>query len=150
MHQTEDVPSWRGKVTRLLSSINEVSQTVPVVVTVKDPYKNMILGSKPPLTKGRYCKVTLLGNKAAEKYCVSRTALHDNNVLIINDGKLEVRTVKVDYFQEDYAVISDGINSGEQIILSDLFPAVPNMKITGVDKTETVLNNYPWFVETKE
>ena len=150
VEQTEDVPVWRGKVSRLLSSINEVSQTVPVVVTVKNPYKDMILGSKPPLTKGRYCKVTLLGNKTAPKYCVSRTALHNNKVLIMKDGRLEIRDVKVDYFQEDYAVISDGINKGERIILSDVFPAVPNMKITGIDKTETVLSNYPWFVETMD
>ena len=150
VEQTEDAPVWRGKVTRLLSSINEVSQTVPVVVTVKNPYKDMVLGSKPPLTKGRYCKVTLLGDKTASKYCISRTALHHNKVLIMKDSKLEVRDVKVDYFQEDYAVISNGISKGERIILSDVFPAIPNMPITGVNKTETVLSNYPWFVEAME
>ena len=138
---------WNGKVTRVLSSVDKTSQTVPVVVTVKDPYKNMIPGVRPALVKGRYCKITLLGRKEEKRYCIPREAYQEGSILLLDDGKLKLANIKVEFFQDDYVIINEGINDGDSIILSDLFPAIPNMSLIGVDKTDEVKNNYPWFVD---
>lgn len=141
---------WHGKVTRVLSSVDKTSQTVPIVVTVKDPYKNMIPGVRPALVKGRYCKIILLGKKEEKRFCIPREAYQEGSVLLLDDGKLKLANIKVEFFQDDYVVVNKGINEGDSIILSDLFPAIPNMSLIGVDKTDEVKNSYPWFIALTE
>ena len=120
-------PVWHGRVTRVGSSLDPGTQTVPVIVEVRDPYKNVELGVRPPLVPDVFCEVTLFGDTIDGVVLVPREALRDGRVYLFDQGKLHIRPVTVAALEEDVAVVSGGIESGEKVILTDLFPASEGM-----------------------
>lgn len=141
---------WHGSISRISSSINLNTQTVPFVISVKNPYDKVIPGVKPPLVKGMYCQIQVLGQKHKNVFCIPRSAYQQGRLLIIEDGKLQIRKVTPKFVQDDYIIIEDNIEAGEQIILSDIFPAIPDTKLDGIDKTKEITKKYPWFVSKEK
>ncbi len=142
---------WSGRVSRILSSVDINSQNVTVVVTVKGPYDNMKPGVRPPLVKDMYCKVQLLGEKLEDQFCFPRNSYQEGRFLCLEEGKLKIKNISEKaYFQDNYVVITDGLQEGDKIVLSDVFPAYNDMPISGVDTSEEEWKNYPSFIKIKE
>lgn len=139
--------TWEGEITRILAGIDFTTQTATLVATVKDPYQNVEIGVRPALMKGMQCKVTILGGKVPNCFCIPRSAYQQGRILILNNGKLEFRSVKLDFYQEHFVMIREGIRAEEKIILDDIPSAKAQMPLHGVDKTEEIIASYPWFVE---
>ena len=69
---------------------------------------------------------------------VHRTLPHralrdDSNLWVIEDGRLRVRAVTVVYRDTDYLYITDGINAGDQIILSSLDVVTDGMLVRSAE-----------------
>ena len=61
---------------------------------------------------------------------LSRTALRDKNrVWVVQDGRLNFREVNVVYADKDTAIISEGLQSGEQVITSLLAGVIDGMGV---------------------
>ena len=61
---------------------------------------------------------------------LNRTALRDKNrVWVVQDGKLAFRAVKVVYADKDKAIISEGLQSGDQVITSLLAGVIDKMSV---------------------
>ena len=59
---------------------------------------------------------------------VPRAALHAGHVYVVDsDSRLERRAVEVAFVQSSFAAIRSGLQGGEQVVLSDLYPAVAGM-----------------------
>ena len=120
--------SWPGRFARMSDTLDPKTRTVGVIVEVDAPYAGMRPGERPPLVKGLFVEVTLLGKPLNNRLILPRSALHQGHVYIVNaDDRLVVRPVTVSLLQPTFAVIASGLKPGERVILSDLAPAIEGM-----------------------
>ena len=102
-------------------------------MTVDDPYENVEPGVRPPLVKGLFVRVTIEGPPLDGQRVVPRSAVHDGRVFVANaENRLETRTVRVRAFQRDLALIADGLDFGDRVVVSDVSPAVEGMLLDPV------------------
>jgi len=137
---------WRGKVTRLGSSMDPATQCFPVVIQVPNPYSDLVPGVRPPLVPDVFCEVTLWGMTVDDVVVIPRDSLHemprgdlDDEVLQtvyvlegasrqvvdgevrFRDGRLSMRQVSVLVEEGQRVVIDSGIEDGDLVILGDFY-----------------------------
>lgn len=117
---------WNGTFRRF-EGIDPATRAMGVVVEVTEPRQR---GGGPPLLPGMYVEVELRGAERPACLAVPRTALHEGIVYVVGKReRLELRTVETDLLQEQFACISKGVKAGEQVVLTELAPAVEGMLI---------------------
>jgi len=129
--------TWKGKVTRLKSGLDETTRTVPVVVEVKDPFKGVKPGISPPLVPGMFVDVALEGKLFRDVVRLPRSALHEGSVYLVTDGRLEIRKVDVALKTRDQAIITAGVKSGDKVILSPMPIPIPGTELRIAGETKS-------------
>jgi len=125
---------WSGAFSRTSESIDISTGVLTVYVTVDEPYKNFIPGTKPPLIKNMYCEVELSGRPVPDKIVIPYQAVHDRHVYLVNkNNRLEIRPIKISWQQGEIIVVKEGLEKGEQVIVTDLAPAISGMLLKPVD-----------------
>lgn len=119
---------WKGRFTRVSDTLDRQTRTFGVYVTVDNPYKKIRPGEKPPLLKNMYCEVELRGKPREKAVVIPRDALHQEAVYIANSSdRLEIRKVEVGYAQGSLISIKKGLVAGDQVIVTDVIPAIEGM-----------------------
>ena len=124
-----------GTVLRLLADIEEQGRMARLLVSVADPLDfNQPTGQRSPLLLGEYVEVKILGRMLPVTFKVPRFAVHNGNqVWLAQQGQLQVRNVEIVWRDQDFLYISaaqhGGLSAGEQLIVSDLAAAVPNLPL---------------------
>jgi multidrug efflux pump subunit AcrA (membrane-fusion protein) len=151
----DESPVWHGRVTRVGSGLDASTRTVPVIVEVPEPYQGAIPGVRPPLLPDVFCHVTFFGATVDDVVVIPRDCLHETperdgrsstaalptnggeySVYLLRDGALEIAEVGVLSQEDDFAVIEAGIDDGDLVILTDLFPVSEGMPLEGeLDET---------------
>ena len=122
---------WKARFSRMSESIDSQTGTVGVYVTVDNTYLKARPGERPPLIKNMYCEVELRGRPRPKSVVIPRAALHQKTVYIAGiKNRLERRAVTVDYVQGNLASITKGVNPGENVIVTDIVPAIDGMLLT--------------------
>lgn len=124
----ENGPVWDAQFERITGSLDPSSRTLGVIVSVAEPYKNITPGTKPPLIKGMYTQV-ILASQPKSFLVIPRDALHNNQLYLIDQANQLVRISPNYQVQGSMLLIEDKLTAGERIITSDLFPAIPQMKL---------------------
>ena len=125
----EEVQNWTGLIVRSEENVDPTNRMVYVVAKVDDPYslKNM---DGIPLRRGTFLTATIQGRTAKNVIVLPRTALRGKDrVWIANNGKLNYRKVKVVYQNKNKAIISQGIEPDDQVIISLLAGVINGMGI---------------------
>jgi len=136
--------NWQAKVERISSSIDPKTRTLGLFVSVDKPNTQIVPGIKPPLLEGMYTEVTIKGN-AKKFFVIPRDAMHEGELYIANkDNKLERRVLKPSLVQGNMALFEHGLNKGEKIIVSDLFPAIPGMSLKLTDDKRSEQSIIDW------
>ena len=126
---SKDSPYWPANIERISSTIDPDTRTLGIIVSVDNPYQQVIPGTKPPLMQGMFTEVLLQG-RAKSFYIIPRDALHENEIYIANQqDQLERRTVKHSQVQGEMVLMANGLQAGESLIVSDVFPAIPDMQL---------------------
>jgi RND family efflux transporter MFP subunit len=137
--------SWDGKVARTGGLLDTQTQSQSIVVRVEDPYQKASPGERPPLIRNTFVKVTLKAPVLNKQLLLPITAIHNNQVYTLNDeNKLQIKDVKVDFVQQQVAVISSGLTSGDKIILSQLSPAIEGMTLKPMQDNKML----EWLTQT--
>lgn len=119
---------WKGRFTRVSDTLDRQTRTIGVYVTVDNPYKKIRPGEKPPLIKNMYCEVELRGKPRDKAVIIPRSALHQGAVYIANSSnRLEIRKIETGYAQGSLVSVKKGLAVGEQIIVTDVIPAIEGM-----------------------
>lgn len=119
---------WPARFARIRETVDPRTRTIGVVVAVDEPYKQARPGERPPLAKNMYVEVELRGRTQPGRVVVPRSALQNGTVYVVGSGsRLERRTVAVGMRQSDFVVITSGLEAGEQVVVSDLVPAIDGM-----------------------
>jgi RND family efflux transporter MFP subunit len=121
-----------GTVIKLLGELEAEGRMARVLVEIKDPLGLNISEKKhPPLLIGEYVRMEIEGRQLEKVYRIPRTALRDNTRiwLVSNDGKLEIRSVETVWRDAQTVLLTDGLQPGEQLIVSDLSKPVRGMPL---------------------
>jgi RND family efflux transporter MFP subunit len=123
-----DKAVWDADFTRTDATLDAQTRTVGIIVAVDDPYGLIIMGQRPPLVRNMFCEVEISGRPIAGQIIIPRSALHDGRVYVVDgENRLRRRPVDVAFTQADFAVIREGLAAGEQVVVSDVMPAVEGM-----------------------
>ncbi len=131
--------SWQGRFARMSDTLDPKTRTVGVIVEVDAPYAGRRPDQRPPLVKGLFVEVTLLGKPLDRRLVVPRSALHQGHLFIVDDDRrLAIRPVTLSLLQPEFAVVGAGLAAGEQIVLSDLVPAIEGMLLQPQEDQQAV------------
>ena len=122
-----------GRVERLMGDLDTVGRLARLLVSIKDPL-NMFAEknkNKIPLLIGAYVNVEIEGETISEAVEIPRSAIHEENKVWIMDVNdlLEIRQVQVAWRLKDTVLIKNGIEEGERIVLSRIYPPVSGTKL---------------------
>jgi len=123
--------NWAAKVVRSEGVIDDKSRMSYLVAEVKDPYalasQNI---QKPVLRFGSYINAEILGKSLASATMVPRYLVNDDRVAILNEES-KLQFVEVDIVRQVGAnvVISQGLNTGDQMIVSALDYPIDGMQL---------------------
>jgi multidrug efflux system membrane fusion protein len=122
--------TWSGKVTRLKGALDATTRTVPIVVEIKEPFKDINPGKSPPLLPGMFVDVVIEGALMKNVARIPRSALHNGgSVYLVADGKLQIKKVNVDMLTRNEAIVSKGLKDGDKVILSPLAVPIPGTEL---------------------
>lgn len=129
---------WEGTFSRRSDTLDTETRTIGLIVTVNNDFENPAQKRGRLLLKGAYCKVLLKGLEQPGSIVIPRSALHPQNIVYLmnSEQKLEKRKIEVFYSLSNFSVIQNGLKSGDNLILSDIIPAVEGMKVDPAMDTE--------------
>tara|TARA_R110001583_G_scaffold2536_5_gene18247 strand:- start:16076 stop:17419 length:1344 start_codon:yes stop_codon:yes gene_type:complete len=120
---------WSAKLTRIADNINSEQATIGFYLDIKQDFKQLGLGNKPQLIKGMFVSANIQGFSSAQ-FMIPEKALHGDKVYVMESNKkLSLRSVQVNFRNNQGVAISGDIKAGEWLVLNDLIPAIPGMSL---------------------
>jgi len=123
------IVSWDAEVDRSGGKIDAQTQSQSVIVRIENPYAQAEPGKKPPLLRDTFVKVILKAPVLKNQILLPISAIHNDNVYLVKEGKLEIRPIKVDFVQDQIAIVKSGVEAGDIVVMSMLSPAVEGMPL---------------------
>ena len=124
---------WPARFARVSPTIDPRTRTVGIIVEVDEPYRRAQPGVRPPLVKGMFVEVVLSG-RPRDAVVIPSGAVHGGAVYVAADGnRLARRPIEVSLSQPSFLVVAEGIEAGDRVVVSDLFPAIEGMLLDPVD-----------------
>ena len=122
---------WSGKLVRLDASIDPQTRMLYAIAEVDAPYGKNVSATGMPLAVGLFVQASIEGRKMSAAHVIPRDALRAGNIVFIvnSEGLLEIREVAVAHTSPDRAVISAGLQVGEQVITSPVRNPVQGMTL---------------------
>ena len=111
---------WKGRIDRTEGQVERESRAIYLISEI-DPKQNR-KGNPIAPQPGLFVNTAISGRKFDHVARVPATAFLDLNrvVLVSQEGKLEFREVKVLRREGDYVYVTDGLNEGERLCLTEL------------------------------
>lgn len=126
--------TWTARISQVEGALDARARTVPIVVAVDNPYAGANPPSRLPLVPNMQVQISFQGVPLTDAIVIPEAALHGEAVRLVGpDGLLDVRPVTVAFSQNGRAVIADGIEPGEIVIIDDIAPAIPGMPLTPIE-----------------
>jgi multidrug efflux pump subunit AcrA (membrane-fusion protein) len=113
--------TFKAKVSKILPTAEAATQRYVVYLAVDIPEEQL----KPGMTG----EVSILVSVDPWALLAPRRALAGNKLLVVNDGRVEVRTVKVGYIALNVVQILDGVKEGDLVISDELDQFHPGERV---------------------
>lgn len=115
------VHKWQGTIVRTDAAIDRQTGVIFAFAEVKQPY-DLATQAGQPLAVGQFVTAEIVGRDIRSGQVIPRTALRSGNtVFVVNqDNVLEQRVVTISYAENDRIILTDGLRTGEQVVVSPL------------------------------
>ena len=134
---SDPAQEWSARVSRIEGALDARARTVPVVVTVDDPYKGADPPRRLPLVPNMQVQLSFAGAPLKGAIAIPEAALHAGMVRVVSaDDLLELRPVTAAFGQDGRVIIAEGLVPGDRVVIDDIAPAIPGMELTPVEATE--------------
>ncbi|MGM0982001.1 MAG: efflux RND transporter periplasmic adaptor subunit [Pseudomonadota bacterium] len=121
---------WSGELVRVASGLDPTTRTIRAVVRVDHPYRDARPPDRPPLQRDMYVRTRLSAPSPEPKLAIPASAVHQGEVWLVDgEARLERRAVSVAFEQGNLAVIADGLEAGERVVVDDLPAAIAGMAL---------------------
>ncbi len=119
---------WAGKIIRSEGVVDRNSRMTYLVAQIIDPYG--ISSDKPALKFGSYVTASIQGQQAERVAVVPRHLIVEGRVAVLGDDKLlKLKPVSILRESGKQAVISEGLQAGDKLIVSALDYPVEGMAL---------------------
>jgi RND family efflux transporter MFP subunit len=126
--------TWKGRVARVKSQIDEKTRTLPVVVEVNCNSKSEVNKSAINLKPGMFVTVHIKGIEIKHIYVLPRHVLYgDDSVYLFSDNRLRIRQVSILRRFKDSVFIDKGLSDGELVIKTPLSRVSDGMQVGPAD-----------------
>lgn len=117
---------WQGRLARIVG-LDQQTRTVTIAVRVDGAAAQSNATGSLPLVEGMFCQVDIPGRVLSGVYRVPRWAVsYDGKLFIARDQRLKTVNVTVARIQGEVALLSGGINPGDQVIVTRLVEPLEN------------------------
>ena len=117
----------RGRVIRAEAEVNPKTRMLSVVASVDksgDETANLVL-------VGQYAQATISGTKINEVYVIPRNNIRNQSLWVANSNmELVNRPVNVLRYENEYALVDEGIENGDRLLVSRLSSLINGQKVT--------------------
>tara|TARA_A100001011_G_scaffold112271_1_gene118727 strand:+ start:4941 stop:6074 length:1134 start_codon:yes stop_codon:yes gene_type:complete len=116
-----------GKVIRAEAEVDPKTRMLSVVASVginDDATSNLVL-------VGQYAQATIFGTKVNDVYVIPRNNIRNQSLWVV-DSNMELmnRPVNVLRYENEYALVDEGIEEGDRLMLSRLSSLINGQKVT--------------------
>jgi len=134
---SDPAQEWPARVSRIEGALDARARTVPVVVTVADPYAGADPPRRLPLVSNMQVQLAFKGAPRSGVIAIPEAALHGGMVRVAGpDNLLELRPVAAAFAQDGLVVIAEGLAPGDRVVIDDIAPAIPGMPLLPVEAAE--------------
>lgn len=121
---------WEGHVLRIMPDLEKAGKQAQLIVEIPEPNKPVT--GKGVLLLGSYVRVTIDGARVPDVFKIPSSALHGGSRvwLMTNENRLEVRAVTACWQGKDEVFISNGLKTGEQLVVSALGTPIQGMLLS--------------------
>ncbi|MEP5569547.1 MAG: efflux RND transporter periplasmic adaptor subunit [Halioglobus sp.] len=120
--------SWNARLARLERRVDEQTRVFFLVAQVDQPYDKSL--HTHILAMGLFVEARFEGAPIADAVRLPRSALHQQSfVYIVADGKLTRRDVTLVRREGDSVIVGEGLQAGDQVVLSRLDLMVNGMAV---------------------
>ncbi len=124
---------WTGHIVRSTGEVDPDTRMMQVIIEVSDPYglKEQKTREYPPLAFGTFVEVLMRGKTLSDVFVIPRTAFRDNSTvwLMDSDTMLRIRKVVALRMEKERVIVSEGLEEGDQLILTNITGAANGMKL---------------------
>lgn len=112
----------QGYLDKQIGALDGQTRLARILIKVADPLaKSTALKEKPKLMIGTFVEVNIQANPIENVVRLKRDYVRSNKtVWVMKAGKLEIRDVDIELTDNEYAYIQNGLNEGEQVVITDL------------------------------
>ncbi|MDP0497759.1 MAG: efflux RND transporter periplasmic adaptor subunit [Verrucomicrobiota bacterium JB024] len=121
-----------GHVVALLGDLDPAGRMARLLVAVDDPLAILPENrGKPALLLGDYVRVEIDGTELKGIFNLPRESFHEGTRvwMVSKDETLEVRPLQPVWMGDDSVMVSDGLEEGERLVLSNLSMPAPGLKL---------------------
>ena len=121
--------SWEGRIVRTAGAIDPQTRMVDLIAQVANPYDTS--NGRPPLSVGLFVDAAVEGKKATGVFEIPRHALKGNDrvAIIDNENKVHFKNVEVLRRTRDAAIIENGLETGDRVLLTTLNTVIEGMLV---------------------
>lgn len=128
----------KGSVARLIGTLDQQTRLARVLITVADPLGRD--SDAPPLILDTLIETRIEGREINDVVRLPREYVRDQDtVWVMKEEQLEIRETQVVFRDAEYAYLREGIEEGEDIVITTLATVAEGVglrKITNDEKTE--------------
>ncbi|MFP4480766.1 MAG: efflux RND transporter periplasmic adaptor subunit [Desulfohalobiaceae bacterium] len=123
---------WTGSTLRLTGEVDEQTRMATLLVRVQDPLG--LDSQQEQLLLDEYVRARIQGQVLEDVFALPRKALRDQDrIWIYADGQLKIRQADVIWRDQERIYLRQGLQEGEQVIVSDLSTPVSGMELQVLD-----------------
>ena len=129
------VHRWQGTLTGLDAAIDPATRTVYGTVIIEDPYSETSSVVDMPLAVGLYVDAEVEGRLMVDAVQIPSAGLRagDKIFVLTGEGLLDIRQADVVHRSRSNALLSAGVEPGEQVIVSAIRNPVRGMRLQTID-----------------
>lgn len=124
-----------GRVARMIGALDQQTRLARVVVTVDDPLGQH--SEAPPLILDTLIEARVTGKAIDNVIRLSREYVHDGDTVWVKvDNKLEIRQTEIVFRDPQFAYISEGLESGDEVVTTTLATVADGVMLRKADDPE--------------
>ncbi|MEE4185566.1 MAG: efflux RND transporter periplasmic adaptor subunit [Gammaproteobacteria bacterium] len=128
---------WQGYLDRMDGAVDDDNRVWYAVAYVDDPYNIEGSHAAAPLVVGLFVEAEITGRRIADVYRLPRSALRNENQILVVDADNRLRQRQVDVLRTDFAAVyvAGGITPGERICVSPIDTFVDGLLVEAIETT---------------
>lgn len=127
----------KGRVTRMIGTVDERTRLAQVLITVNDPLGRE--SEAPPLILQSLLQLEIEGRTIERVFRLRREHVRDEDtVWVMKEGKLAIRDCRVVFRDETYAYIESGLADGEHVVISTLATVADGIDLRRIEESGDV------------